>query len=179
MPASTFYTEQGEGVKRLLRLRYDVIGLVENKVAPSFSDGSGFKELIIFIRKRGGGLLGVINNSSTNTGIYYYDGGGLRRVGGFVDLRRLPTFADRNWLSLFNYDRAMRLISIMEDALDRGLMRYLGRHEVVRGIEMYGPDFFFIPNKYWRIIEETRDYVVISNNGEQLELPRRYLTPMP
>ncbi len=68
MPASTFYTEQGEGVKRLLKLRYDVIGLVENRVGPSFSDGSGFKELIIFARKRGGGSAGFVGGLDTETG---------------------------------------------------------------------------------------------------------------
>ncbi|BDR91938.1 N-6 DNA methylase [Vulcanisaeta souniana] len=174
IPASTFYTEQGEGVKRLLKLRYDVIGLVENRMGPSFSDGSGFKELIIFIKKRDG-LLSFIDSSGIETNIYYYEGS-LRRIG-TVKLHKLPAFADRNWLSLFNYDRASRLISIIEEALDNGLLRYLGRHEIVRGVEMYGPDFFFIPNRYWRIIEESRDYVVIANNNEQLELPRRHLIP--
>ncbi|GAB6943750.1 DNA methyltransferase family protein [Vulcanisaeta sp. JCM 14467] len=174
MPASTFYTRQGEGVKRLLKLRYEVIGLVENRVNPSFSDGSGFKELIIFIRKIGE-LSSSTDDLSRVSWIYHYDGN-LRKVGA-VDLRGLLAFADRNWLSLFDYDRAMRLILVMENAMSRGLMRYLSRHEVVRGVEMYGPDFFFIPNKYWRIAEEERDYVVITNNDEQLELPRRYLVP--
>jgi len=52
LPASTFYTAQGSGLKRLLRRNYDVLAIVENLREPSFSDGSGFKELIVFLRKR-------------------------------------------------------------------------------------------------------------------------------
>ncbi len=85
-------------MKRLLRLRYDVIGLVENRARPSFSDGSGFKELIIFVRKRSSST-GFVGGLDTETGgIYYYEGGDLRRVG-TINLQRLPAFADRNWLS--------------------------------------------------------------------------------
>ncbi len=174
MPASTFYTEQGEGVKRLLKLRYDVIGLVENRVRPSFSDGSGFKELIIFVRKRGGSA-GFVGGLDTETGIYYYEWD-LRRVGA-INLRRLPAFADRNWLSLFDYERASKLISVVEETLDNGLLRYLSRDEIVRGVEMYGPDFFFIPNAHWFIVREDEASITIGNkgNGMRLVIPRKYL----
>jgi hypothetical protein len=127
---------------------------------------------MIFTRKRSGL---PIDGSSTETGIYYYEGS-LRKAGA-IKLQKLPNFADRNWLSLFNYDRASRLVSIVEGALHRGLLRYLGRHEIVRGVEMYGPDFFFIPNTYWLIINEDEDLVTIGNrnSGVKLVIPRKYL----
>ncbi len=45
MPASTFCTGQDSGLKRHLRVRYYVLGMVENGLYPSFSVGGGFKEL--------------------------------------------------------------------------------------------------------------------------------------
>ncbi len=171
MPASAFYTSQGRGLKELIRAKYDVLAFVENGKEPSFSVGSGFKEVVIFLRKR---VITRINNFAETT-IYRYDGA-LRRLA-TINLAKLPKFADRNWLSFFNYDKMINIISIIEGSLNNGLMRYLRRDEIIRGIEMYGPEFFFIPNKYWRIAEEARDYVVITNNDEQLELPRSYLIP--
>ena len=171
MPASAFYTEQGEGLKQLVKAKYEVLALVENAKEPSFSRGSGFKELIIMLRKR----VNPFAYNPLETDIYRFDGE-LRLLGG-IDLSRLPRLADRNWLSLFNYGRAAMLIQLIERGLRNGLLRYLNEDEIVRGIEMYGPDFFFIPNKYWKIDEETWDYVVITNNNEWLEIPRRYLVP--
>ncbi len=172
MPASTFYTKQGEGVKKLLKRRYDVIGLVENKREPAFSVGSGFKELIIFVRKRNGHspLIG-----SLNTAIYKYNGD-MNEVNS-VNLYELPKLADRNWLSLFDHDKANLLISIIENAMKNGLLRYMRKGEIIRGIEMYGPDFFFIPNKYWRIKGEDDLSMIIKNrnNGAELAIPKKYL----
>jgi hypothetical protein len=73
-------------------------------------------------------------------------------------------------------DVANKLIGIIEDGLERGLLRYLRRDEILRGVEMYGPDFFFLPNRYWRIIGKNDKYVIIKNNeGTRLSIPSKYL----
>ncbi|MCG2864006.1 MAG: N-6 DNA methylase [Vulcanisaeta sp.] len=170
MPASALYTSQGEGLRRLLKARYQVLGIVENKRGPSFSVGSGFKELILFLRKRGAGD-SVVNE---RTVIYRWDGK-LSSIGS-VNIHALPRFADRNWLSLFNIDIANKLIEIIEYGLETGLLRYLGRDEIVRGVEMYGPDFFFLPNRHWSIVGRDGDYVIIRNSdGQRLSIHRKYL----
>jgi hypothetical protein len=170
MPASTFYTSQGSGLKRLLRVRYHVLGMVENGLDPSFSVGSGFKELILFLRKRDAG--DAVPNEETV--IYRWDGK-LNSIGN-INLHTLPRFADRNWLSLFNIDIANKLIEIIEHGLEEGLLRYLGRDEVVRGVEMYGPDFFFLPNRHWSIVGKNGEYVIIRNSdGQRLSIHMKYL----
>jgi len=172
MPASAFYTNQGEGMKSLLKTKYDILAIVENKRQQSFSDGSGFKELVVFLRK--GKSLFSFNDNHAKTLIYQWDGG-LNSIGS-IDLHSLPKFADRNWLSLFNMDIANKLIGIIEDCLERGLLRYLRRDEILRGVEMYGPDFFFLPNRYWKIIDKNDKYVIIKNNeGTRLSIPSKYL----
>ena len=166
LPASTFYTAQGSGLKRLLRRNYDVLAIVENLREPSFSDGSGFKELIVFLRKR------PLPLGDALTSVYQYDGN-LRKLYS-VSLARLPRLMDRNWLSLFDYERAERLVKVIERGLEEGLLRYLRRDEIVRGVEMYGPEFFFIPNRTWSVVGEDENHVVIRGPGT-LRIPRRYL----
>ena len=168
VPASTFYTSQGRGLKGFLKYRYDILALVENVKEPSFSTGSGYKELIIFLRKRR-----PFELHETLTTIYQYDGN-LRSMY-TVDIQRIPKFLDRNWLSLFDYDNARKVVEIIERALKRGLLRYLNKGEILRGVEMYGPEFFFIPNKYWSVIREEKDSVLIKNKTQVLSIPKRYL----
>ncbi len=168
IPASTFYTSQGSGVKKLLRRSYDVLAMVENVKTPSFSTGSGFKELIILLRKRRPLELG-----ERHTVIYQYDGDLRERYS--VNLDEAPKFLDRNWLSLFDYERARKAVEAIEEALSSGLLRYLNRNEVLRGVEMYGSEFFFIPNKHWSIAGEEGDAVVIRNGYQTLRIPKKYL----
>lgn len=67
------------------------------------------------------------------------------------------------------------MIEIIEYGLENGLLRYLGRDEVVRDIEMYGPDFF-LPNRHWSIVGRNREYIIIRNsNGQRLSIHMKYL----
>lgn len=167
IPASTFYTSQGRGLKEFLKHRYDILTLVENVKEPSFSTGSGFKELIIFLRKRK-----LFELHETQTAIYQYDGN-LRSLYA-VNVKKVPKFLGRNWLSLFDYDNARKVVEIIERALEKGLLRHLSKGEILRGVEMYGPEFFFIPNKYWSLLRE-EDSVLIKNKAQILSIPKRYL----
>ncbi|HEW63644.1 N-6 DNA methylase, partial [Fervidicoccus fontis] len=47
LPASTFYTIYGRGYKSLLKEKYGIYAMVESKSRVSFSEDSGFKEIII------------------------------------------------------------------------------------------------------------------------------------
>jgi hypothetical protein len=43
------------------------------------------------------------------------------------------------------------------------------------GIQMLGPEFFFIPNKYWKITKENETAITISNGKDAIEIPKKYL----
>jgi Predicted RNA methylase len=168
LPASTFYTSQGSGVKSFLKEFYDILYLVENENKPSFSSGSEFKELIVVLRKRGSK-----EKQNNNTEIYQYDGN-LNKLGS-VNLHEIKGFIDRNWLSLFRYNEAKKLSQFLEEGINQGILRYLKRDEIMVGIQMFGPEFFFIPNKYWKIIKESETVITISNEKDAIEIPKKYL----
>jgi hypothetical protein len=63
----------------------------------------------------------------------------------------------------------------LEELIEEGKLRYLKRNEIVRGVEMYGPEFFFIPNKYSTILREKEESIIVKCPPGVLEIPRRYL----
>jgi len=168
LPASTFYTSQASGVKMLLKDRYDILYLVENVNKPSFSSGSGYKELIIVLRKRESKEI-----QHRNTEIYQYNSA-LKHLYS-VNIHEIKGFIDKNWLSLFKYDEAKKLSQFLEEGLKQGILRFLKKNEIIRGIEMYGPEFFFIPNRYWKILKDDESALTVSNGKDAIEIPKKYL----
>ena len=200
LPASTFYTIYGEGYKSLLREKYRLLAVVGSAARPSFSEDSGFKEVITVAVKDGDGGWGeptafieldaedverAAEIAMKTAGVAAGVKGGARPKTNFFDVRSLPRFLDINWLALFGEDELRDIVtSVFKQGLERGTLGYwsdvLGRSSIVRGVEMYGPEFFFIPNKYWRVVEEEDGFVVIrggSGDGgrEELSIGKEFL----
>ena len=190
LPASTFYTIYGEGYKKLLRERYAFLSLVVSLTSAAFSDDSGFKELIL-IAIKGGERRPSIFLSLDNKKLRDIRGIVKELFGGSVEsdtsvnvvnLYNVFHIWDRNWLVFFGQNRLRDLLDgILREGMRKDKIRIwksiLPRESIVRGVEMYGPDFFLIPNKYWKIIEEKNDSIVIENTQthEMLEINRRFL----
>ncbi len=159
LPASTFYTIYGRGYKRLLRESYHLALLAEGR--DSFSEGSGFKELVLVARKGPRrGLTKILSASGKHS---------------LLDLGELPTFFDMNWLSLFNQDLRDLVLKFISPALRAGTLVRLSDLgvRVARGVEMYGPDFFFLPNGYWDLRSGDSDFIL--SDGRELRIDRKYL----
>jgi hypothetical protein len=179
LPASTFYTIYGRGYKSLLRERYQVLALVENDSKASFSDDSGFKEIIVVASKglnKNSTAIVKLNNDIEEAVSKIMN----NKAHAVVDLHALPQFLDINWLVLFEESNIQKfIVDILKHGLEKGTLGYwnkvLGKESIIRGIEMYGPEFFFLPNKYWSIIEVSQNTVKIENNGKKLNIPCDYL----
>ena len=186
LPASTFYTLYGRGYKKLLREKYTLLGFMDHMSKISFSEDSGFKEVIIVAIKE--------VNRNTETVFMRLNGAEkdvariiMRKDSHNIDdylinIYNLPGFIDTNWLSLLENKKLRKIVvNIFNQGLKNGTLGFgneiLGNRSIVRGVEMYGPDFFFIPNKYWKIIEDDRESIVISNlkNKDCLEINKKFL----
>ncbi|MGQ9722995.1 MAG: N-6 DNA methylase, partial [Candidatus Jordarchaeum sp.] len=185
LPASTFYTIYGRGYKSLLKENYDVLGVLELANRPSFSEDSGFKEIIIVAvkgaNKRGLTLFTELNNDVEKTAKQILKQRELITTNSF-NIHDLPQFLDINWLSLFGESKLRDIIVIVfKQGLKQGTLGYWnqiqGRQSIIRGVEMYGPEFFFIPNKHWNIIKENEKYAEIENveNKNRLSLSKKFL----
>jgi len=172
LPAATFFTVQGNGIKQLLAERYDLLSVTETKENDgSFCSGSGCKELIIVARKR--------KNPDRCTKFYQYNSKLPKHIN-FVDsvqTTKLSGLLYDNWMSLFNYDKAKKLVELLQEGLEKGHLRYLQREEISRGMRSEGVEFFAFPNKFWKILEERENDIVITDSEEELVIQRKYLLP--
>lgn len=181
LPSSTFYTIYGRGYKSLLKKNYEVLAIVESSSRPSFSEDSGFKEVIIVAVKTAGEkptIFTRLDNDVEKVAEIVVKSG---EVNSF-NIRELPHFLDINWLALFDESKLRDIvINIFEQGLRKRTLGYwgdtMGRKSIIRGIEMYGPEFFFIPNKYWRLLKDGEESVEIENieNKTKLTISKEFL----
>ncbi|MEM0191582.1 MAG: class I SAM-dependent methyltransferase [Candidatus Korarchaeum sp.] len=182
LPASTFYTIYGRGYKEFLKRRYDVLAVLENAFGPSFSEDSGFKEVILVAVKRPSGegqtIFAELGGDVEMYAKYLMARRGFNQKLNAFSIHELPRFLDINWLALFEGGELRDfVVEVFKKGLKNGTLGYwssiLGRNSIVRGIEMYGPEFFFIPNKTWRVVRED-EVVEVENvrNGTRLGIGR-------
>jgi len=188
LPASTFYTIYGEAAKQLLREKYHINAIVEYDLEPSFSIDSGFKELILVAEK---GLAGAETAFVTLDGSqedqidrfrYIFNGMKLsENYINWVNMRRLSKLWEMNWLVLFGHNELREILTdLLSKTINNGTVSKwidcIGKKRIVRGVEMYGPEFFFVPNKYWSIINANEETVTLEDrNGEQLKVSKEFL----
>ncbi|MFX0096178.1 MAG: Eco57I restriction-modification methylase domain-containing protein [Candidatus Hodarchaeota archaeon] len=179
LPASTFYTIYGKGYKLFLKEKYAILKIVGCASRPSFSEDSGFKEVILSCIKgavqNGLTLFGIIGNQGKDRKGNILGGPSCNNGLNPINIYRLPRFLDFNWLSLLEKSELRDLVvSIFKQGLKNGTMAYcndvIGKKNIIRGVEMYGPDFFFIPNKYWRILRQDNISTEIENIEDRSRL---------
>jgi hypothetical protein len=182
LPASTFYTLYGEAAKLMLRDRYLVHGLIDIGVESSFSIDSGFKEVILIAsKKKSKGETAFLTIGPKDMPILeefanVIQGNKLinNRIN-WVDISNVPYPWEMNWLTLAGQNPLRELLTrIFSQAIKKDTVTFwansIGKKRLVRGIEMYGPDFFFIPNKYWKIAQWNYDGVMIEDYQSEVKL---------
>jgi hypothetical protein len=191
LPASTFYTIYGRGYKNLIKNKYHLLSFLESGSQASFSIDSGFKEIIIIASKitNKKGLtvfvkLNGIDIQEFTNHLINYCIEKLKQIEDFyiVNINEIEQFLDNNWLSLVgNRELKEMIIDCFNYGIKHGILGYwdniLGSKTLIRGIEMYGPEFFFIQNKYWNIIEDLNSHIKIKNkeSSQELTINKTYL----
>lgn len=168
LPVSTFYTLSGRGLKKLLREKYDILAVTDMASRPSFSDDSGFSEVILTAVKDASNVGPTRFFSVQNPMVDAHLVFDRAHADSSVDLRNVPAFLDNNWSVFLHHKDLLHLINdIFFQGLEVGTLKpwhdSLGSDRIIRGVEMYGPEFFFIPNKYWSVLQETDHHVTIQN----------------
>ena len=191
LPASTFYTIYGRGYKELIKQKYQLLSFLASGSQPAFSIDSGFKEVIIVGLKKSNlnkpTVFAQINGINIQDFAYqifndYFDNLANKNEFYLVNINELAQFFDNNWLSLIGNKNLKELIlDLFSQGIKNGILGYwkeiLGMDTLIRGIEMYGPDFFFLRNKYWDISDDTNNHIEIENKNtkEHLIIKKSYL----
>ena len=191
LPASTFYTIYGRGYKELIKEKYFLLSFLESGSQASFSIDSGFKEVIIIGLKKkekdGLTIFTQINGIDIQDFAFHLlkcNTEYFKQKEEFylVNVKNLAQFLDNNWLSLVGNKKLKELvIEVFNQGISTGILGswkdILGIETLIRGIEMYGPDFFFLRNKYWEICKDAKNHIEIENKDtkESLIIDKKYL----
>jgi hypothetical protein len=190
LPVSTFYTVYGSAAKTLLTEKYQIQAFIESNNDSSFSTDSGLKEVILIATKSKTDLnheTAFITAESGEAGQHQIETalGGSRSDGqniNWVDLNQKSILTETNWSIFFGRSNLREILSKLLLESSRlgtvGTWRELyGKDSIIRGAEMYGPDFFFLPNRHWSIVNEKAKSITIENNENQtdFDIPREYL----
>ncbi|RMG30134.1 MAG: class I SAM-dependent methyltransferase [Methanobacteriota archaeon] len=165
LPAATFTSDYSRGIMQHLLNNYHVRSLYSESAQRSFSDGSKIREIILVAKK-----ISAANARTEFTTL-------KRTPMGFdpiktVMISQKSLMKEWNWLRHFgnsstDFDIPLHTISELKIPL-------------IRGLEMYGPDFFVLPNRGWTVVQETSHSLLIKSNKTStlLDISKTNLVPV-
>lgn len=196
LPASTIISGYGEGLKKFLLQNYHIVLILTSAVTKAFSEGSDFREIILICQKKTKDSKNLEDSKDLITKFVLikknlFDlnipqvAAQIRAMKGqdetddfkVISYPKKTLESKRNWLYFFEdpdfqqlYDH-LKTIGHFISSNQAGL-------RLVRGFEMYGPNYFLLPNKEWKITQDQQAFIEITNNKDEtqrLQIPRVFL----
>ncbi|MHA2365668.1 MAG: Eco57I restriction-modification methylase domain-containing protein, partial [Candidatus Hodarchaeales archaeon] len=191
LPASTFYSKYSDGLKELILTNYNIEFIIGTSTNKAFSEGSKFKEIILIARKRQknqeksdfavfvtlnqeisqNNYLNIVTHLKDKlvSNTEYFQS----RTVSYTDLKD-----NWNWIRYLEHGDLHHLTEMI---LNSGLIKSGADLElrIVRGFEMYGPDFFFLPNNDWESQsgDENKQTYIHKINNQTVSFPSSILLP--
>ncbi|MCY3410281.1 MAG: methyltransferase [Candidatus Heimdallarchaeota archaeon] len=156
LPGSTFSSSYSKDFINVLLKKYDRIQLIQDNQKLSFSEDSEFNEVLLYAQKSRGDTDVQFREITTNTSLVIPKN----------DLK-----SEWNWIRYFRLSELHRFIKSMNLTLFG-----FDSSTIKRGIELYGPNFFFFPNKHITRVELIDEQVIL--NPGAFNLPSRMLLPI-
>ena len=172
LPAPTFYSQYADGLKRFLVNNYQLKYMIGTTMGKAFSEGSDLKE-ILFIADKLKPMptmkttFVTIDTPLTMNNIHEIAEGlhtnSILRLPIKVQMvRQQELESDWNWIRFLEIG-ALQTLTIKLRQTERIKSAHDLNLRIVRGFEMYGPEFFFIPNQNWEIIEHTKESIIVKH----------------
>lgn len=177
LPASTILSKYSKGVHNLLLESYSIKCIATSVDHKSCSEGSSLREIFL-VAKRANmskeskvNFIRIINSENRN----HCD------ILSKQMISKVELSKEWNWTIFL---KEPKLLLLRKKFLDTELIKS-GKElelDIVRGVEMYGPEFFFIPNKKWIIQIENKENLVIRSQNiiypqvSLISIPKEYLT---
>lgn len=190
LPAPTFYSQYANGLKKFLIKNYQLQMVIGTTIGKAFSEGSDLKEILFIADKQKPTSTAKTTFATIETPLTKDNISPIVKGLRSHTLHNLPLKAklieqkelESNW----NWIRFLE-IGVLQDLAER--IRQVGKLQsanelnlrIIRGFEMYGPEFFFIPNKNWEIVKGTTDSEMIvvqhKETNKQFKFSSEWLIP--
>ena len=172
LPAPTFYSQYSKGLMGFLAKNYQMHYIVSTTKGKAFSEGSDFREILFVADKKEPTKFTETHFITIDEQL---DQENILKIAESIRLDthyessiRVRKIAQRELEENWNWIRYLES-SILQEFAERfrETHRIKSSKElelrIVRGFEMYGPDFFFLPNKYWMVRQDENEKIIIEN----------------
>ncbi|MFX0123920.1 MAG: N-6 DNA methylase [Candidatus Hodarchaeota archaeon] len=169
LPASTILSQYSHGVHELFLNNYQVKTIASSEDEKACSEDSNLREIILIAKKKKEEKAENIQflriNSHEKT---------RWQISSTQTIPKETLSKEWNW-TIFLKDP--ELLEIRNLLLQSGFIK--SGHElnldIVRGVEMYGPEFFFIPNQKWTVVSEIEGDIILKTLKNNIKVPKRFL----
>jgi tRNA1(Val) A37 N6-methylase TrmN6 len=170
LPAATILSQYSRGVHELLLNNYQLKVIAASEDAKSYSEDSSLREIILIAKRKR-----VKKEEKIKFLRILEPQEGTKWTTSSIQMIPEKILANEwNWTIFLRDPELLRIREVLHQSgfIKNGKDLNL---DVVRGVEMYGPDFFFIPNRKWEIISEERKEIIIKSEENTLRIPKGYL----
>ncbi|MCE7735789.1 MAG: N-6 DNA methylase [Candidatus Heimdallarchaeota archaeon] len=169
LPGSTFVSVYSKPLMEFYLDNYKIDKIIKFKESSAFSDGSSLKEVIFVSNKQ-------IKSQHFATSFEVIDvkNGLTIEKGTKIPSQQLRV--NWNWLKYFESEQLLNLeIMFLENPIIQSGEDL--KLNISRGIEMYGPNFFCLPNSEWALISTDEKIVTIkqSKDKKEISIPIEFL----
>ncbi|UCE14207.1 MAG: N-6 DNA methylase, partial [Candidatus Heimdallarchaeota archaeon] len=170
LPAATVLSQYSSGIQKLFLDNYQLEIIAASEDSKSHSENSSLREIILIAKRDKDEKQRNINFmklSKVNHGVNW-------KTSSTQMVPKEILAREWNWTIFL---RNPQLLEIRKIFLQSGYIKSGNdlQLEIVRGVEMYGPEFFFIPNKKWKLIADQEEKIVIESADSILEIPRKFI----
>ncbi|MDH5403761.1 MAG: N-6 DNA methylase [Candidatus Heimdallarchaeota archaeon] len=164
LPASTILSNYSKSVHSMLLSNFNKLRIISNKDNIAFSDGSDLNEIIITAVK-----------SQAHNPVEFFE----HNTSKLNPLNKVPInimIDEWNWSRYFRPEFLIKVCNVLSNTCNLRTATEL-KLDIIRGVEMYGPDYFFLPNKYWRILNRNLNSTQIQSESIELQITNDVLIP--
>lgn len=168
LPAATVLSQYSRGVHKFFLNNYQVKTIASSEDEKAYSEDSNLREIILIAKK----------NEEKEEKIQFLQIDSHEKFRWQISSTQMvpkETLAKEwNWTIFL---RDIELLKIRNLLLQSGFIKSGNELDlnIVRGVEMYGPDFFFVPNRKWQIASETEEELTLKNDKNTIRVPKKFL----
>ncbi|UCG90219.1 MAG: N-6 DNA methylase [Candidatus Heimdallarchaeota archaeon] len=170
LPAATILSQYSSGIHELLLNNYQLQIIAASEDVKSCSEDSNLREIFLVAKRKKTRKEGEVkfirisepfNVSKWNTSPA-------------LMIPKETLIKEWNWTIFLKDPEFLRIrdIFLQSGFLKNGTDLNL---DIVRGVEMYGPNFFFIPNRKWKIISEGKKEIILRSKEKTIAIPKEFL----